>query len=150
MLQEDQVLAGSISENISGFDLNPCMQRIQSAAKSANFHTIVNKLPMGYLTVISDGCSTLSSGQRQRLFLARALYKTPKLLLLDEATNNLDLHSEQHIISSLKMLSCTIVIIAHRRESLTLASRFIELERGEIANIFAQVSWIYKLNDLNP
>ncbi|TDV59395.1 peptidase domain-containing ABC transporter [Pseudomonas sp. LP_7_YM] len=140
VLQEDQVLAGSISENISGFDLNPCMQRIQNAAKSANFHAIVNKLPMGYLTVISDGCSTLSSGQRQRLFLARALYKTPKLLLLDEAINNLDLHSEQHIISSLKMLSCTIVIIAHRRESLTLASRFIELERGEIANIFVQAS----------
>lgn len=83
-------------------------------------------------TIISEGCSTLSSGQIQRLFLARALYKEPKLLVLDEATNNLDLRSEQHVISAIKKLPLTLITIARRKESLTLAANVIKLEKGEI------------------
>jgi ATP-binding cassette subfamily B protein RaxB len=132
VLQEDQLLAGSIFENISGFRIDPCIKKAHHAAKLANLHNIITKLPMGYQTTISDGCSTLSSGQRQRLFLARALYKEPRLLMLDEATNNLDLHSEQHIITELKKIKCTLITIAHRRETLRMASRIVVLEKGEI------------------
>jgi ATP-binding cassette subfamily B protein RaxB len=132
VLQEDQMLCGTIAENITGFELESCMTQAQCVARLANLHHVINKLSMGYQTVISNTCSTLSSGQRQRLFLARALYKSPNLLVLDEATNNLDMHSEQHVISSLKGLPLTLITIAHRRESLSLASRFIQMEKGRI------------------
>ncbi|MEQ7920014.1 peptidase domain-containing ABC transporter [Xanthomonas sp. WHRI 1810A] len=132
VLQEDQTLAGSVFDNISGFVVDPCTEKVYKAAKLANLQNVINKLPMGYQTTISEGCSTLSSGQKQRLFLARALYKDPKLLVLDEATNNLDLHSEKHIIMELKKITCTLITIAHRKETLEMASRIITLEKGEI------------------
>ena len=134
VMQEDQVLNGTIMENITGFALEPCMNKVRNAAKTANLHNVICKLPMGYHTNISNACSTLSSGQRQRLYLARAIYKNPKLLILDEATNNLDLHSEQHIISSLKAMDITLISIAHRIESLALASRVISIENGEVVS----------------
>lgn len=132
VLQEDQVLNGTVAENIAGFDLEPCITKIKDASNNANLHNIICKLPMGYHTPITNNCSTLSSGQKQRLYLARALYKQPKLLVLDEATSNLDLHSEQHVISVLKQLPATIITIAHRKETLTIASKIIQLEKGKI------------------
>lgn len=135
VLQEDQVLNGTIAENIAGFNLDSCINEVQNASKCANLHKIICRLPMGYQTNITNVCSTLSSGQKQRLFLARALYKQPKLLILDEATNNLDLHSEQHIILSLKSMRITLISIAHRIETLALASKIISIENGEITNI---------------
>lgn len=87
---------------------------------------------MSYHTAITNSCSTLSSGQKQRLYLARAFYKQPKLLILDEATNNLDLHSEQHIIATLRSMDCTLITIAHRKETLAMASNIIAIEKGEI------------------
>lgn len=135
VLQEDQVLNGTIAENIAGFDLDACISEVQSASQSANLHKIICRLPMGYQTNITNSCSTLSSGQKQRLYLARALYKKPKILILDEATNNLDLHSEQHIILSLKSMKITLISIAHRVETLALASRIISIENGEISHI---------------
>ena len=86
-MQEDQVLTGTIAENITNFELESCMTQVRIAAKTANLHNVICKFPMGYHTTISNACSTLSSGQRQRLYLARAIYKNPKLLILDEATN---------------------------------------------------------------
>jgi ATP-binding cassette subfamily B protein RaxB len=135
VMQEDQILNGTVAENIANFDLESCMTQVRSACKTANLHNVVCKLPLGYHTVITEACSTLSSGQRQRLYLARAIYKNPKLLILDEATNNLDLHSEQHIISSLKEMDITLITIAHRVETLALASKIIALEKGEIIDL---------------
>lgn len=135
VLQEDQVLSGTIAENIAGFESDLCMTKMCNVTKLANLHNVINKLPMGYQTVISGSCSTLSSGQKQRLFLARALYKNPELLVLDEATNNLDLHSEQHVISSIKSLPLTLITIAHRRESLALAARCVHLDKGRVVEV---------------
>ncbi|WP_456292275.1 peptidase domain-containing ABC transporter [Pseudomonas sp. AK106] len=134
VMQEDQVLTGTIAENITNFELESCMTQVRIAAKTANLHNVICKFPMGYHTTISNACSTLSSGQRQRLYLARAIYKNPKLLILDEATNNLDLHSEQHIISSLKAMDITLITIAHRIETLALASRIISIENGKVVS----------------
>ena len=142
VMQEDQVLNGTIAENIASFDLESQMTQVRSACKTANLHHVICKLPMGYHTVITDACSTLSSGQRQRPYLARAIYKCPKLLILDEATNNLDSHSEQHIISSLREMDITLITIAHRVETLALASKVIELEKGEIIDSTQQARTI--------
>ena len=132
VLQEDQVLSGTIADNIAGFESDSCMIKARNAAKLANLSNIINRLPLGFQTVISGSCSTLSTGQKQRLFLARALYKSPGLLVLDEATNNLDLHSEQHVISAIKSLPLTLITIAHRRESLAMAERCLHLDRGRV------------------
>jgi ATP-binding cassette subfamily B protein RaxB len=132
ILQEDQVLAGTLAENIAGFDLDASLACIQEAAQFANLHRVIIKLPMGYQTNVSDSCSTLSSGQKQRLLLARALYKQPRLLVLDEATSNLDLHTEQHVIQTMKQIKATKITIAHRQETLAMAERVIHLERGMV------------------
>ncbi len=132
ILQEDQVLTGTLAENIAGFNLDAPFTDIEKAAQHANLHRVIIKLPMGYHTNISDNCSTLSSGQKQRLLLARAFYKKPRLLVLDEATSNLDLHTEQHVIQTIRQIKATKVTIAHRRETLAMAERVIHLERGMV------------------
>lgn len=132
VLQEDHLLSGTITENITGFKIDSCMAQARNAAKLANVHKVISKLPLGYHTQVSDSCSTLSSGQKQRLLLARALHKSPALLVLDEATNNLDLHSEKHVISALRELPLTLIVIAHRKESLSMASKCIQLENGKL------------------
>lgn len=132
ILQEDQIISGTVAENISSFHPSPLFECIETAAKLANIHHIISKLPFGYQTPITDVCASLSAGQKQRIFLARVFYKKPNLMILDEATSNLDLHSEDHVIQSLKLHPATLVTIAHRKETLKSASRIIKLEGGRI------------------
>lgn len=83
---------------------------------------------MGYETWVEDMGSTISGGQKQRLLLARALYKKPKILFLDEATSHLDGENEKKINNSMKSFKVTQIIIAHRQETIQMADRVIELE----------------------
>lgn len=132
VMQEDQLLAGSLAENIACFDPDFCLDRVTEVARLADIHRTISDMPMGYQTLVSEMGSGLSGGQKQRIFLARALYRNPKILVLDEATSHLDLHSEQHIVRTLCEMPMTRVIIAHRRETIAFAKRLICLNNGII------------------
>ena len=127
VMQEDCLVAGSIAENIAFSDPQIDMQRVQTAAQMAAIHNEISKMPMAYNSLVGDMGTTLSGGQKQRIFLARALYVNPKILFLDEASSHLDTHTESIINSSIKEMSITRVIIAHRKETIALADRVIDL-----------------------
>lgn len=105
-MQEDTLLNGSISENISLFDPMPNYELIHRVVELSALSEVIAALPMGYSSPVGDMGSALSGGQRQRLLLARALYRNPKILFLDEATAHLDVDTERKIHESL--VSCLI------------------------------------------
>ena len=114
VMQGDQLLTGSISDNICFFDQNYDSDRIESAAKSARIHDEIEAMPMGYLSTIGDMGSALSGGQKQRILLARALFQKPQILVLDEGTANLDMDTENRIVDTIAKLPVTRVVVAHR------------------------------------
>lgn len=132
VMQEDQLLAGSIGENIAFFDLKPDQQRIEDCARLAAVHDEIMAMPMGYATLIGDMGTAISGGQKQRVLLARALYKQPKLLFLDEATSHLDVQRESIVNAGVRGLKLTRVIVAHRPQTIASAERVIVLEGGKI------------------
>jgi len=133
VLQEDQLLAGSIAENIAFFDLRPSKPRIELCAEIAAIHAEIMAMPMGYATLIGDMGTAISGGQKQRILLARALYKQPKLLFLDEATSHLDVARETIVNSAVRDLRLTRIIVAHRPQTIASAERVITLEGGKVA-----------------
>ncbi|WP_248918440.1 peptidase domain-containing ABC transporter [Pseudomonas entomophila] len=132
VMQDDHLLAGSLAENIACFDPHADQGGIETAARHAHIHDTISQMPMGYQTLVAEMGSGLSGGQRQRLLLARALYRQPKILALDEATSHLDLHSEQCVAKVMQRMRMTRVSIAHRQETIALASRVVRLEKGAI------------------
>ncbi len=127
VLQEDCLLSGSIAENIHFFDDAPNMEGVFAAARLACIHDEVEIFPMRYQTHVGSLGSALSSGQQQRVLIARALYREPGLLILDEATSHLDVENEKHINLALQRLSMTRVVIAHRPQTISAASRVIRV-----------------------
>jgi ATP-binding cassette subfamily B protein RaxB len=123
VMQNDQLLSGSISENISFFDPEFNQQHIEQCAQFAVVAHDIAAMPMAYNTLIGDMGMTLSGGQKQRVLLARALYKNPKILFLDEATSHLDVALEQAVNKAVKQLNVTRIIIAHRPETIRSADR---------------------------
>ena len=132
VLQEDQLFSGSLADNISFFSDKPNMEMIRASAKLASVHDDIMKLPMTYNTLVGDMGTVLSGGQKQRVFMARALYKVPSMLFLDEATSHLDVRNEQVINKSLSDLPMTRIVIAHRPETIRAAKRKIKLAEGKI------------------
>lgn len=128
VMQDDALLSGSILDNIAFFDEQIDLERVYQVAKLASIHDTIANFPMGYETLVGDMGSTLSGGQKQRLLLARALYKQPKILFLDEATSHLDVENEKNINQALKQLDITQIIIAHRKETIRMADRVIDME----------------------
>jgi ATP-binding cassette subfamily B protein RaxB len=135
VMQDDTLMSGSIADNISFFDPQVDQLRIQHCAVAAHIAEDIIKMPMGFQTLVGDLGNTLSGGQQQRLLLARALYRDPKILFLDEASSHLDLETEKKIVNTLSTIGSTRIMIAHRPESITLASRIVDirnLSRHEI------------------
>ena len=131
-MQDDQLFAGSVADNISFFDQHHDPQRIERAARLAAVHAEIVAMPMGYHSLIGDMGSSLSGGQKQRLLLARALYREPKLLFLDEATSHLDVANERLVNQAVRELALTKVIVAHRPETIASADRVLVMEQGRI------------------
>lgn len=132
VLQDDVLFAGSIADNISFFDHHPEPAWIEECARLAAIHDDIVAMPMAYNTLIGDMGAALSGGQKQRLLLARALYKRPQILFLDEATSHLDISCEQRVNDAIRGLNITRVIVAHRPETIASADRALVLEQGRI------------------
>ncbi|WAT14122.1 peptidase domain-containing ABC transporter [Xanthomonas fragariae] len=133
VMQDDQLFAGSIADNIRFFQPDADQDRIEAAARLAAVHEEIVAMPMGYHSLIGDMGSALSGGQKQRLILARALYRQPTLLFLDEATSHLDVTRERLVNEAVQHLQLTKVIVAHRPETIASADRILVMEQGRIA-----------------
>ena len=132
VLQDDVLFAGSIAENISFFDPEADPHWVAECAQLAAVHDDIAAMPMGYNTLVGDMGTVLSGGQKQRVLLARALYKRPKILVLDEATSHLDLERERQVNAAVSELRMTRVIVAHRPETIASADRVVVLGGGRI------------------
>ncbi|WP_231716859.1 peptidase domain-containing ABC transporter [Burkholderia ubonensis] len=130
VMQDDILFAGSIADNICFFDPQPEQARIDEAARLAQIHDDIVAMPMGYQSLVGDMGSSLSGGQRQRVLLARAFYRKPAILVLDEATSHLDVERERSINDAVRAMNITRIIIAHRPETIRSADRVIVLEHG--------------------
>ncbi|WP_042147886.1 MULTISPECIES: peptidase domain-containing ABC transporter [unclassified Pseudoalteromonas] len=128
VMQNDQLLNGSLIENITFFEPNPNLDKVIEAAKGAYIWQEIQAMPMGLHSQAGDLGSSLSGGQKQRLLLARALYSQPKVLFLDEATSHLDSKTEMHVNQYLKEKCITRISVAHRQETIESADRIIDLE----------------------
>ncbi|OWQ92304.1 ABC transporter [Roseateles aquatilis] len=132
VMQEDTLLSGSVGENISFFDGEFNQERIEDCAKVVQIHEDIVHMPMGYQTLVGDMGAGLSGGQKQRILFARALYKLPRVLVLDEATSHLDAQREHELSAALSALPLTRLIVAHRLETIAVAQRVVVVEGGRI------------------
>lgn len=132
VMQEDNLFAGSLAENIALYDQDMDLEQIVVAAGMASIHEEIIQMPMKYETLVGDMGSTLSGGQKQRILLARALYRRPKLLVMDEGTAQLDAAHESAINAAIAGMGITRVIIAHRQETIRMADRVLLLDKGRL------------------
>lgn len=130
--QDDSLFAGSIAENIAFFDPDLDMERVRTAAEQAAIHADIVAMPMQYESLVGDMGSTLSGGQKQRVLLARALYRRPAILFLDEGTAHLDQRTEAIVNEAVKQLDITRIIVAHRRETIATADRVLVVAGGRV------------------
>ncbi|HEX8125478.1 MAG TPA: peptidase domain-containing ABC transporter [Allosphingosinicella sp.] len=135
VLQEDNLFAGTLADNIALFDDSPDQARIIEAAKAAALAEDVATMPMGYETLVGDMGSTLSGGQKQRLLLARALYRRPRMLVMDEGTSHLDPSREQAVNSAIARLGITRILVAHRLETIVAADVIYSMGPAGLSDI---------------
>lgn len=133
--QEVQLFDGTIAENISRFAPDAAAEDIIAAAKAASVHEMILRFPAGYQTRIGEAGALLSAGQRQRLALARALYREPFLVVLDEPNSNLDTEGEEALtraILGIRERSGVVIVIAHRPNVLSAVDMLLVLAEGRV------------------
>jgi len=133
--QDIELFSGSVSENVSRFgELSP--EKVVAAAKLSGVHEMILQLPQGYDTVIGVAGGILSGGQRQRIGLARAVYGSPKLMVLDEPNSNLDDQGEKELVEAInriKQMGCTVIVITHRAMLLQCVDKILVMKDGQAA-----------------
>lgn len=132
VLQEDQLLTGTIAENIALFDRAHDIARVRECGRQGQIDDEIMALPMQYQTLVGDLGTSLSAGQRQRILLARALYRNPSLLVLDECTVHVGPDCERKVIHMLRGLRMTRVVVSHSPAMLAAADRVLELQDGRL------------------
>ena len=134
VMQEGFVFSDTIARNIALTEEQPDMDRLRKATDLANISDFIDSLPLGFDTLIGQEGHGLSSGQRQRLLIARAVYKNARYLVLDEATNSLDANNERQIMKRLNELfkNKTVIIAAHRLSTVKKADVIIVMDRGSV------------------
>ncbi len=133
--QDVNLFRGTVAENIARFDTHATDAEIVEAARLSGAHEMIQNLSQGYATEIGEGGAGLSGGQRQRLGLARAVFRTPSLVVLDEPNSNLDSVGEQALVDCLKALKAagtTVLLVTHRANLLTLSDRTLMLRDGMV------------------
>jgi ATP-binding cassette, subfamily B, bacterial CvaB/MchF/RaxB len=129
VMQEDQLLSGSVADNICFYDPDYDQERMIECARIAGVHDEIMAMPMTYNSLIGDMGSSLSSGQKQRVLLARALYRQPRVLVMDEGTAHLDLEKEAEVNHNLQRLAITRINVAHRPEVTSGNDRILWVNR---------------------
>ena len=134
VMQEGFIFSDSIEYNIGIIDEIPNREKVQEAAKTANIEPYIARLPLRYDTLIGAEGQGISTGQKQRLLIARAVYKNPAYLFFDEATNSLDANNERVIMENMNHFfkNRTVVIVAHRLSTVKKADNIVVLDKGKI------------------
>ncbi|MXV13897.1 ATP-binding cassette domain-containing protein [Pedobacter sp. HMF7056] len=134
VMQEGFIFSDTIAGNIGLGDDYPETERLENAAKVANINAFIDALPLGFNTMIGAGGNGVSQGQKQRLFIARAVYKNPHYIFFDEATNSLDANNEKMIINNLQEFFAgrTVIIVAHRLSTVRNADNIIVMDNGRV------------------
>jgi ATP-binding cassette subfamily B protein len=133
--QQLDLFSGNIIENIALGEFHPDMERILEICKNLGMLPFIENLPNGFASRLGEHGIGLSGGERQRLAIARALYRQPEILILDEATSSLDFHSEsivQQAILDYNRQGKTVVVIAHRLSTVMTADKIVILEKGKL------------------
>jgi len=135
--QDTHLFSGSVMDNIRYGRLDATDEEVVAAAKAVGAHQFITEMPDGYLTDIMEGGAVLSTGQRQLLAFARALLADPRILILDEATSNIDTQTERQIQGALEhlLLGRTSFVIAHRLSTITSADLIVVMDHGEIIEV---------------
>ncbi len=134
VLQETWVFRGTIFDNIAYGKENATTEEVVSAAKAAHIHNYIMRLPEGYSTVISEDGGNISKGQKQLLTIARAMLYNTNMLILDEATSNVDTNTERHVQKAIRsiMKGKTCFVIAHRLSTIQNADKILVVENGDV------------------
>lgn len=137
VMQEGYIFSDTISNNIAESDDYTNNRKVLSAVKSANIHDFVQQLPLGLNTMLGSKGNGISQGQKQRILIARAIYKDPQFLFFDEATNALDAKNERVIMGNLNefMKGRTSIVVAHRLSTVKKADQIIVLDQGRISEV---------------
>ena len=133
--QQLDLFAGNVLENIAVGDMQPDIERIVNICRELGLLSFIEQLPQGFTTYIGEHGVNLSGGQRQRMAIARAIYRNPDVLILDEATSSLDSASEQYVqktIARMRKEGKTIIIIAHRLSTIMDADKIVVMEEGKL------------------
>ena len=146
VMQDGFIFTESIARNIAIDDSEIDWNRLEYAVSIANIKEYIDNLPLGYNTIIGKEGTGLSQGQKQRILIARAVYKDPKFLILDEATNSLDATNERIIVENLSQFckGKSVLIIAHRLSTVKNADKIVVLDRGRIVEVGNHSSLISK------
>ena len=153
VLQDTWVFRGTIFENIAYGKENATMDEVVAAAKAARIHGYIMRLPQGYHTVITEDGTNISKGQKQLLTIARAMLYDTRMLILDEATSNVDTHTEQQVQRAMRelMKGKTCFVIAHRLSTIQNADRILVMDHGDVveqgdhAQLMAKKGAYYKM-----
>lgn len=140
VLQTDRLINASIRDNITFFRAGLADDQLYQALDFVGLGEFVRRLPMRLDTIIGESLSGLSGGQRQRIMLARAIIGDPKILVLDEATSNLDIHAEAAFFQRLKLTKITTIVCTHRPNIQAFADSVIRLENGILSHVFVTKS----------
>jgi ATP-binding cassette subfamily C protein len=135
VLQDGQIIAGSIYENITITNDKLSLKRTREVIKDVGLEEDIEKMPMGLYTVLMEDGGTVSGGQKQRILIARAIANEPKILFFDEATSALDNITQNIVCESLEKLKATRIVIAHRLSTIANCDRIIVMDNGEIREI---------------
>ena len=144
VMQDDELLSGTLADNISQFDPKINIERVVKCAQIASIADDIIAMPMGFSSLVGDMGTNLSGGQKQRIILARALYRHPKIIFLDEATSHLDILSEQKVNHAISELNITRIIVAHRPDTIAMADRVLEFQQGQLVDITSNYKQNYK------
>ena len=133
-MQDGYIFSESIARNIAVSDEEIDKNRLLLAARTANIEEFIERLPLRYNTIIGQDGQGVSQGQRQRILIARAVYRNPDFIFLDEATNSLDANNERTIVENLTEFyrGKTVVVVAHRLSTVRNADQIVVLEKGRI------------------